>query len=190
MACLWSNPPSPNGLVETCIGDRLLSRDLINCTLNHPCIPSIHTCPALSSGVSPIMDARTSKKSRSIGMEPKASRPAPPSARPQLGDRTQSDPALARSRPSQTHAHGQGQGQRKDDITVADLRISDVIDRDSQASIRDDPFFRSYQSPHSARLAAESRIAHGAVKRNEDVGSPSEALVPGLRITSDGFRAC
>ena len=135
------------------------------------------------------MDARRFKKSRSIAIEPKGSRHAPPSARPQLGDRTQSDPALARARPSQTHAQGQGQSQRKDDITVSDLRISDVIDRDSQASIRDDPFFRSYQSPQSARLAAESRIANGAVKRNEDVCSPPEELAPSLRITPDGIPA-
>jgi hypothetical protein len=116
------------------------------------------------------MEPRRCKKSRSIAIEPKTSRPTPAGVRPQLPDRTHSDPALTRRRASQT--------QRKEDIRASDLRISDVIDRDSQASIRDDPFFRPYQSPHSTRLAAESRLAHGVVNLNEDVCSPLKSQFP------------
>jgi hypothetical protein len=118
------------------------------------------------------MDSRKSKKSRSIAIEPKTSRPPPGSARPPLADRTQSDPPGTRRRTSQTQSQGQGQSaHRKDDARISDVKISHVIDRDSKTSIRDDPFFRAYQTPHSTRLAAESRIAQrgGAVGRNEDV---------------------
>ena len=122
------------------------------------------------------MDARRSKITRSIANESKSSTPTLASVRPQMGDRTQSDQAVARQRTSHiTHVQGQGPSQRREEIGVSDLRISDVIDRDSQASIRDDPFFRSYHSPHSNRLAAESRIAQGLIKRNEDVCSPLRA---------------
>lgn len=117
------------------------------------------------------MDSRRSKKSRSIAIEPKTARPTPASARPPLADRTHSDSAVARRRTSQTPPHGQGPVQRTQDGRNPDVRISDVIDRDSQTSISHDPFFRPYQSPHSTRLAAELRIAHGVVNRNEDVCS-------------------
>ncbi len=112
-------------------------------------------------------------ESRSIAIEPKSSRPTPANAEPQLVDRTHSNPAVTRRCPSQTQSHGQGQTQRKDDIRVSDLR---VIDRDSRTSIRDAPFSRSYQSPQSTHLAAELRIAHGVVNRNEDVCSPLRGL--------------
>jgi hypothetical protein len=118
------------------------------------------------------MDSRKSKKSRSIAIEPKASRPPPGSARPLPADRTHSDPSATRRRASQTQFQGQSQSTlRKDDSRISDVKISDVIDRDSKTSIRDDPFFRPYQTPHSTRLAAESRIAQrgGVVGCNEDV---------------------
>lgn len=121
------------------------------------------------------MDSRKSKKSRSIAIEPRTSRPVPANAQTQLVDRTRSDPAVARRRPSQTQSHSQGQSQKEDNVRISDVRISDVSDRDSKTSIRDDPFFRLYQSPQSTRSAAESRTAHGLVNRNEDVGSPPEA---------------
>jgi hypothetical protein len=124
------------------------------------------------------MDSRRSKKSRSIAIEPKSSRSTTATARPQPVDRTYSDPAVTRRRASQSQGQCQGPSQRKEDARVSDVRISDVIDRDSKASIRDDPFFRPYQSPHSTLLAAESRNAHGVVKRNEDVCSPLKKMVP------------
>jgi hypothetical protein len=111
------------------------------------------------------MDSRRFKKSRSIAIEPKTSRPAPATTRPLLVDRTHSDPALVRR-------HGQGQLQRREDHRVSEVRISEVVERDSQASIRDDPFFRTYQSPHSTRLAAESRLAQGVINHDEDVCRP------------------
>lgn len=127
------------------------------------------------------MHSRKSKNSCPIAIEPttKAVKPTPANARQQVVDRGQSDPAAAR-RHASSHAQAQSpsQGrtqqqlvQRKDGVRVSDVRISDVIDCDSTASIRDDPFFRPYQSPHSTRLATQSRLAHGVVKRNKDVCS-------------------
>ncbi len=126
------------------------------------------------------MDSRSSKKSRSIAIEPKSAKAIPASTRPPLAERTHSDPAIARRRTSQTQSYGQGQGQRKADVRVSDVKISDVIDRDSKTTIRDDPFFRPYQSPHSTRLAVEPRLAHGLVAGNEYVCSPPRAyhIVP------------
>ncbi|KAF7511909.1 hypothetical protein GJ744_003142 [Endocarpon pusillum] len=132
------------------------------------------------------MDPRRSKKSRSIANEPKSAKATPASARPALADRTHSDPAVARRRTSQTQSYGQGQGQRIADVRVSDVRISDVIDRDSQTSITDDPFFRPYQSSHSTCLAAESRLGHGIVARNED---PSKnANLPQVNVVVLGSR--
>jgi hypothetical protein len=120
------------------------------------------------------MDSRRSKKSRSIPVEPKSARPAPASARLPVVDRTRADPAVARGRASQSQPHVQVQTQRED-ARGSDMRILDGVDRDSQVSVRDDPFCRTYQSPHWARLAAESRIVHGASKRKDDVCSPLKA---------------
>lgn len=130
------------------------------------------------------MDSRESKKIRSIEIEAKNSRPRPgpgsASARPQLGDRTHSDPTIVRHRANETQSRGQGQAQRKRDVSVSEVhvsevRISDVIDRDSQVSIRQDPLSVLVESPHSTRLTAESSTAHGVFHLTEDVGSPLKA---------------
>lgn len=119
------------------------------------------------------MESRRSKKPRSIGIEPKTSRPrsGPASAWPQPLDRTHSDPAVAFHCASQTQSPGQGQAQRKETVRVSDARISAVVDCDSQASNKEDPFSRPHQPPHSTRLAADSSAAHGVVGRSEHVGS-------------------
>lgn len=100
------------------------------------------------------MDARRSAKSRSIGTESKTSRT---SQRPELGERVHSAPTPAQRR--------QSNAKRTSDS----VKISGVIDRSSKASIRDDPFFRSYDSPHSVRLAEQSRKAATGPKGTEDV---------------------
>jgi hypothetical protein len=100
------------------------------------------------------MDARRSAKSRSIGTESKTSRT---SQRPELGDRVHSAPTPARRRQSNAKR------------TPDNIKISGVIDRSSKASIRDDPFFRSYDSPQSVRLAEQSRKGAADPKGVEDV---------------------
>src|ERR1700761_3897665 len=100
------------------------------------------------------MDARRSAKSRSIGTESKTSRTA---QRPELGDRVHSAPTSTRRR--------QSNARRPSDT----VKVSGVIDRNSKASIRDDPFFRSYDSPQSVRLAEQSRKAAAGASGPKEV---------------------
>ena len=100
------------------------------------------------------MDARRSAKSRSVGTESKPSRTP---QRPELGERVHSAPIPARRR--------QSNARRPSDT----IKISGVIDRSSKASIRDDPFFRSYDSPQSVRLAEQSRKTAAGTTSPEDV---------------------
>jgi hypothetical protein len=100
------------------------------------------------------MDARRSAKSRSVGTESKPSRTP---QRPELGERVHSAPTPARRR--------QSNAKRTSDS----VKIAGVVDRSSKASIRDDPFFRSYDSPQSVRLAEQSRKGAVGLERTEDV---------------------
>lgn len=77
--------------------------------------------------------------------------------RPELGDRVHSAPTPTRRR--------QSNARRPSDT----IKVSGVIDRSSKASIRDDPFFRSYDSPQSVRLAEQSRKAAAGTSGPEDV---------------------
>ena len=109
------------------------------------------------------MDARRSAKSRSTGTEPKTSR----SSRPELGERVHSSPSTARRRQSSARR------------TADAIKISGVIDRSSKASIRDDPFFRSYDTPQSVRLADQTRKAAASSNDAEDVRIlPANVLLP------------
>jgi len=100
------------------------------------------------------MDARRSAKSRSIGTESKPSRTI---QRPELGERVHSAPTP--TRPRQSNAK-----QTSDSV-----KIAGVVDRSSKASIRDDPFFRSYDSPQLVRLAKQSHKGAAGVEHTEDV---------------------
>src|SRR5947209_569815 len=100
------------------------------------------------------MDARRSAKSRSVGTESKPSRTP---QRPELGERVHSAPIPTRRR--------QSNAKRTSD----NVKIAGVVDRSSKASIRDDPFFRSYDSPQSVRLAEESHKGAAGLERAEDV---------------------
>ena len=100
------------------------------------------------------MDARRSAKSRSVGTESKPSRTP---QRPELGERVHSAPIPTRRR--------QSNAKRTSD----NVKIAGVVDRSSKASIRDDPFFRSYDSPQSVRLAEESRKGTASLERAENV---------------------
>jgi hypothetical protein len=100
------------------------------------------------------MDTRRSAKSRSVGTESKPSRTP---QRPELGERVHSAPIPTRRR--------QSNAKRTSD----NVKIAGVVDRSSKASIRDDPFFRSYDSPQSLRLAEESRKGTAGLERIEDV---------------------
>lgn len=89
-------------------------------------------------------------------------------SRPGLGSRTSSAPFVPLS-------SGSGSGN-------IDPRISTTIEDDSQegldlrarsyrdsiASIKDDPFFRNYQSPHSVSLARELRSATYSERAHDD----------------------
>jgi hypothetical protein len=99
------------------------------------------------------MDARRSAKSRSVGTESKPSR----TQRPELGERVHSAPTPARRR--QSNAKG----------TSDSVKIAGVVDRGSKASIRDDPFFRSYDSPQSVRLAEQSHKGAAGLECTKDV---------------------
>ena len=100
------------------------------------------------------MDARRSAKSRSVGTESKPSRTP---QRPELGERVHSAPIPARRR--QSNAKG----------TSDSVKIAGVVDRSSKASIRDDPFFRSYDSPQSVRLAEQSHEGAAGLECTKDV---------------------
>lgn len=99
------------------------------------------------------MDARRSAKSRSVGTESKPSR----TQRPELGERGHSAPTPARR--LQSNAKG----------TSDSVKIAGVVDRSSKASIRDDPFFRSYDSPQSVRLAEQSHEGAAGLECTKDV---------------------
>ena len=99
------------------------------------------------------MDARRSAKSRSVGTESKPSR----TQRPELGERVHSAPTPTRRRQNNTRR------------TSESVKIAGVVDRSSKASIRDDPFFRPYDSPHSVRLAEQSRQGTAGLDCTKDV---------------------
>ena len=103
------------------------------------------------------MDPR-SKKSRSIGNESRTSS-TNPADRPQLGDRQRSAPSVAARRRSVTKLGPDG------------VKIQAVIDRDSKASIRDDPFFRRFHTPETTRLAEQSRDRGSAGDAQDVVSS-------------------
>lgn len=128
------------------------------------------------------MDAQKIKNPRSIAIAPKSSSLTLASAKPQQGTQIKSNPAVGRQHTAGshlTHSQDQGPSQRRED---SGSRILDVRNCDSQASPRDDPFIRSHPSSHLNRSAAESRIAQGLVKRNDDVCCPLSlsALVTSL----------
>ena len=111
-----------------------------------------------------------SKKTLSTGSGPRSSR-SEATPRPHPVDRTRSDTVVTRRPPGQNQHTAQGPSSpRSQGSRFSDIQISDVgNERDSTVSIRSDPFFRTYQSPQSTRLAVESDIAHGAISSNEDV---------------------
>ena len=100
------------------------------------------------------MDARRSAKSRSASTESKPSRTP---QRPELGERVHSAPIPTRRR--------QSNAKRTSD----NVKMAGVVDRSSKSSIRDDPFFRSYDSPLSVRLAEQSHKGAAGLERAEDV---------------------
>lgn len=100
------------------------------------------------------MEARRSAKSRSIGTESKSARIL---GRPELGERVHSAPSTDRKRHSQSKRTSDG------------AKLSAVIARTSKATVRDDPFFRSYDSPQSMRLAEQPCKGSAGPKSIENV---------------------
>jgi hypothetical protein len=83
-------------------------------------------------------------------VSPTLSNSTPRTARPSLASRTSSAPLLPAIKVKSPNLLS-GEGQ------VDDVDLYSV--RDSVASIKDDPFFRNYQTPISAALARELRSA-------------------------------
>lgn len=97
---------------------------------------------------------RTSKAS------PTSTSSTPRTSRPSLAHRTSSAPLV----PVTGHPK----------LLAADDDLDAYSHRDSVASIKDDPFFRNYQSPHSVSLARELRSATYSQQRLRDEDVPEE----------------
>lgn len=120
-----------------------------------------------------------SKKSRSIASESSAHPRSAVNDRPNLGIRTHSSPTL--KRPGQTQP-------KPGDLTKA----SAIHDRYSTASIRDDPFFRPYQTPQSIRMAETTNMRrdHQVAKTDEVRGIERGLFGPWMLLQIVPLPAC
>jgi hypothetical protein len=85
----------------------------------------------------------------------------PRSARPNLTARTSSAPLVPLAKDPK--------------LSIADDEFDEYNHRDSVASLKDDPFFRNYQSPDSVSIARELRsAAYSERLRDEGEGIPEE----------------
>ncbi|KAL9113250.1 MAG: hypothetical protein Q9227_002585 [Pyrenula ochraceoflavens] len=116
-----------------------------------------------------VMDPRRVKKTSSAGAEPKATTyKSETRERPKLGDHSNSSPSVGRRR--QSHSKPQ----------------EIITDRTSKGSIRDDPFFRAYQSPQSLRLADRARRANEP--HEHESRSPKYGNIPCINLAVLGAR--
>jgi hypothetical protein len=100
-------------------------------------------------------DPNRGERERSANVSPTISNSTPRStARPSLASRTSSEPLLPAIKVKNPNLNHPNLLSGEDDVD-ADLYSI----RDSVASIKDDPFFRNYQSPSSVSLARELRSA-------------------------------
>jgi hypothetical protein len=97
---------------------------------------------------------------------PTSSSSTPRAARPSLASRTSSAPLLPANKVKTPNLLSEGE---------ANVDLYSI--RDSVTSIKDDPFFRNYQSPSSVSLARELRSATYS-ERMRDGKSPHEPLPP------------
>jgi hypothetical protein len=98
---------------------------------------------------------------------PALSNSTPRTARPSLASRTTSAPLLPAIKVKTPNLPSEG----------GELNIDLYSIRDSVASIKDDPFFRNYQTPNSVSLARELRSATYS-ERMRDGKSPHEPPPP------------
>ena len=110
------------------------------------------------------MRKTSSSKSASVGASGGRDKPNPPAG----GDRTQTSERINAS----THRPSHSNSNLVKNTSTA---TASVIDRDSKASIRDDPFFRPYQAAQSARMAEKVR--------NESARSPADVGLPNFPAT-------
>jgi hypothetical protein len=97
---------------------------------------------------------------RASKASPTSGSSTPRTSRPSLASRTSSAPLVPVS------------SQPK--LLSTDDEFDAYSHRDSVASIKDDPFFRNYQSPHSVSLAKELRSATYSQQRLRDEDFPEE----------------
>ena len=97
---------------------------------------------------------------RASKASPTSNSSTPRTARPSLATRTSSAPLV----PVTSHPK----------LLADDDDFDAFSHRDSVASIKDDPFFRNYQSPHSVSLARELRSATYSHQRLRDEELPEE----------------
>lgn len=121
--------------------------------------------PSVSSG--------REKPRRDSATSPKALRSQ--ASRPSLTTRTSSAPLVPQSESKRSSTSG-----RKKE---ADIHVQ----RDSVASIKDDPFFKHYQTPHSVSLARELKSAIHEETQGDEERSTSSPSRPGRKHASDGF---
>jgi hypothetical protein len=97
---------------------------------------------------------------RASKASPTSTSSIPRTSRPSLANRTSSAPLVPLT------------GHPK--LLAVDDDFDAYSHRDSVASIKDDPFFRNYQSPHSVSLARELRSATYSQQRLRDEDVPEE----------------
>jgi hypothetical protein len=104
--------------------------------------------------------SRESSRRDHTAKSPTSTSSTPRTTRPSLGaTRTASAPLVPLSRDT--------------DHVIIGEELDPFSQRDSVASIKDDPFFRNYQSPHSVSLARELRSATYS-ERLRDEASPKD----------------
>lgn len=137
----------------------------------------------------PVRTRKSSSKSASIGGDSKASKSSSSSAgaaaeRPKTSDRnkaTTHHQILSNQSNNNIH-HPNTSSDATDQPDAA------VLERDPRASIRDDPFFRPYQTAQSARMAEKIRN-DSVVRGPDDVGlmkapSPTYSLCFGHELST------
>jgi len=117
-----------------------------------------------SKRTKPSNSAKESQRGESLSKAlPATTSSTPRSARPNLTARTSSAPLVPLAKDPK--------------LSIADDEFDEYHHRDSVASLKDDPFFRNYQSPDSVSIARELRSAAYSERlrdEGEEEGIPEE----------------
>lgn len=106
--------------------------------------------------------SRDSHRERASKASPTPTSSTPRTSRPSFTARTSSAPLVPVTGPPK--------------LLVDEDDFDAYSHRDSVASIKDDPFFRNYQSPQSVSLARELRSATYTQAASRDEGAPEEPI--------------